>query len=283
MRGDFLQRLDAGYDSVAQIVKDRIQVGVILGSGLQDFGNRIDGVEIPYSSIKGFPLATVEGHQGTLKIGERVALFLGRFHYYEGYSFDEVALPVFLMKKLGAKFLVVTNAAGAVNTAFRPGELILIRDHINLMGANPLRGSNPEHLGPRFPDMSGAYPTDVREKIRAQVYSSSATMLKEGVYAALPGPAYETPAEVAMLRKLGADMVGMSTVPEVIAAVYLGLRVFGISCITNMAAGVYDKSCDKPLAHHKIIEVGKRVSKDIEHLLDTVLQLFSQDTTKCEV
>lgn len=273
MKSDFVQRVDTCYESVKQLSRKpchKLRAGIILGSGLQDYGDRFDGLEIEYSSITSFPQSTVKGHRGSLKLGDQVAVFMGRFHFYEGYSFDDVILPVFLMNKLGVEYLIVTNAAGAVNSTYQPADLILIKDQINLMGANPLIGPHMEDLGPRFPDMTDAYSADLRSRIMARVKAKSGQKLKEGIYAAMPGPSYETPAEINMLRTIGADMVGMSTVPEVISAVFLGLRVVGISCITNMAAGVLDQ----PLNHQEVLEIGQRAKGDMGDLLDSIIQLL---------
>ncbi len=241
--------------------------GVILGSGLSGIAERVPGSEVPYSQIEGFPNPTVSGHRGVLKLGEHTALLAGRFHLYEGHPLDNIVLPVFLLWGLGVRTLIVTNAAGGIARHFRPGDLVLIADHLNLLGANPLSGPNDDDLGERFPDMSHAYSPELRATARR----AAGRDLAEGVYAALPGPSYETPAEVRMLERLGADMVGMSTVPEVIAARYLGLSVLGISCITNMAAGVIDQ----PLSHAEVIETGKRAEHEMSDLILRILELLS--------
>jgi purine-nucleoside phosphorylase len=248
-------------------------VGVILGSGLGSFADSLEGREIPYERIAGYPQPTVEGHRGLLKLGRSCAILSGRFHFYEGVSLDDVVLPVFLLARLGARTLIVTNAAGGIRRSYRPGDLVLIRDHLNLMGVHPLRGPNPPGYGPRFPDMSEAYSRDLRRL--AQEAASGAIGangagggLAEGVYAAFPGPSYETPAEVRMAEVLGADLVGMSTVPEVLAANYLGLKVLGISCVTNMAAGILEQ----PLAHAEVVETGKRAIPALTRLLHEVLR-----------
>jgi purine-nucleoside phosphorylase len=246
------------------------EVALVLGSGLGDLVDGIEGTTIPYTAIEGFPAPTVAGHRGLLRLGTvgrpqgplAVAVLAGRFHYYEGHPIDDVVLPVFTAHGLGARTLIVTNASGAVNTSYSPGDLVLIRDHINLMGANPLIGPHAEGLGPRFPDMSEAYSRRLRET--AQAASGG---LAEGVYAALSGPAYETPAEIRMLRAIGADLVGMSTVPEVIAARFLGLEVLGISCVTNMAAGILER----PLSHAEVVETGKRVAARFAEVVFGVL------------
>ncbi len=272
MREDFERRMYEAVESARQLLgpvsREIPPVGIVLGSGLGEFVDRVDGIIVPYSEIKGFPVPTVVGHRGLLKVGRQAAILAGRFHAYEGRSMDEIVLPVFLLAQLGITHLVVTNAAGAVNTAYNPGDLTLVKDHINLTGRNPLIGPHIESLGPRFPDMSEAYDRDLRLSVKEAWHRP----LKEGVYAALLGPTYETPAEIRMLRKMGADMVGMSTVPEVIAARYLGLKVLGISCITNMAAGILDQ----PLSHEEVVETGRRVASEFADLLHCFLETFHQ-------
>lgn len=235
------------------------RVGLILGSGLGVLADEIESpVKVPYGEIPHFPISTVEGHAGRFVLGTLagvpVCAMQGRFHYYEGYPMAKITFPVRVMKALGAARLLVTNAAGGANTAYAPGDLMLITDHLNLMGTNPLIGPNDAAAGPRFPDMSRAYSRELlalaRETAKAEGLS-----LREGVYCAFTGPTYETPAEVRMARQLGADAVGMSTVPEVIVARHVGLEVLGISCITNMAAGILDQ----PLSHGEVIETTERV------------------------
>jgi purine-nucleoside phosphorylase len=216
-------------------------------------------------------MPTVSGHSGLLKVGERIAVIAGRIHYYEGHSIDEVVLPVFLLGRLGVRTLIVTNAAGGVNKSFSPGELVLIKDHVNLQGLNPLRGPNPE-FGPRFPDMSTVYTPE----LRGLAHKVSPVPLKEGVYAAFVGPSYETPAEIRMLSAIGVDMVGMSTVPEVIAAGYLGMRVLGISCITNMAAGILGR----PLDHTEVIRAGKEVAPRFAELLTRTVERIGSERSE---
>jgi purine-nucleoside phosphorylase len=269
MLADFAQRVEAAAQSLALLPGESPSVGLILGSGLGGFVEEVEGRQIPYSRIAGYPQPTVEGHRGLLKLGGGCAVLCGRLHYYEGASLDDVVLPVFLLRRLGAGTLIVTNAAGAVRRSFFPGELVLIRDHLNLMGVNPLRGPNPEGFGPRFPDMSEAYSRELRQAAQEAARRSgvSAGGLAEGVYAAFQGPTYETPAEVSMAERLGADLVGMSTVPEVIAANYLGMKVLGISCVTNMAAGLLPQ----PLAHAEVVETGRRAMPAFTRLLHAVL------------
>lgn len=236
-------------------------LGLILGSGLGILADEIvNPVKIPYHDIPNFPVSTVEGHKGQLVIGNlegvQVVTMQGRFHYYEGYSLDKVTFPIRVMKLLGVEKLIVTNAAGGVNTSYAPGDLMLIKDHINNMGENPLIGPNDPAFGVRFPEMSTAYCEQLREKAK-QVASRLVLSIKEGVYVANTGPSYETPAEIRMIRKLGGDAVGMSTVPEVIIARHSGLKVLGISCISNMAAGILDQ----PLTHDEVIETTEKVKE----------------------
>lgn len=263
MRDDFKERLNTAFHSIPL---DKFQIppiGIILGSGLGNYVSSIEGQILPFTQIKGFPRTTVEGHKGVYKFGKDILIQAGRFHYYEGYSLDDVVLPVFLMWKLGIKTLIITNASGGINKSYRAGEFILIKDHINFIGSNPLIGGNNDEYGPRFPDMTEAYPKNLRQLAQ----ETTGFNLKEGVYAALTGPSYETPAEIRMLRIMGADMVGMSTVPEVIAANYLGIEVLGISCVTNLAAGILDT----PLSHEEVIETTKKVEKDFSALIEKII------------
>ncbi|MBO7744026.1 purine-nucleoside phosphorylase [Paenibacillus sp. MWE-103] len=235
------------------------EVGLIMGSGLGILGDYIeDAVVIPYEDIPHFPASTVEGHAGELMIGtlsgRPVVLMRGRFHMYEGYGPELTAFPVRVMKAIGASKLIVTNAAGGVNTGYSPGDLMLISDHINFQGRNPLVGPNDNELGVRFPDMSQPYSKRLRE-LAANVAREQGFSLREGVYLAVLGPSYETPAEIRMMRVLGADAVGMSTVAEVIAANHSGMEVLGISCISNMASGILDQ----PLSHGEVMETTERV------------------------
>lgn len=238
------------------------KVGLILGSGLGILADEIQqSVKIPYDTIPDFPVSTVEGHAGQLVFGHlngvEVVAMQGRFHFYEGYSLEKVTFPVRVMKQLGVESLVVTNAAGGINEHFEPGDLMLITDHINNMGTNPLIGQNDANLGPRFPDMSEAYSRALREQAK-KIAEELQIPIKEGVYVGNTGPSYETPQEVKMLRILGGDAVGMSTVPEVIVARHAGLHVLGISCISNMAAGILDQ----PLSHDEVIETTEKVKSN---------------------
>ncbi|MBW5446712.1 purine-nucleoside phosphorylase [Cohnella sp. CFH 77786] len=256
---------------IAARIQDKPEIGLILGSGLGVLGDDLDqSVTIPYRDIPHFPVSTVEGHAGELVIGRMqdrsVVLMRGRFHLYEGYAAEQTTLPVRVMKALGVKTLLVTNAAGGVNLGFEAGDLMVISDHLNLTGRNPLIGPNDNELGARFPDMSEAYSRRLRE-VAKQSAAGLGFELKEGVYAGLLGPNYETPAEIRMLRTLGADAVGMSTVAEVIVARHSGIEVLGISCISNMAAGILDQ----PLSHEEVMETSEKVKDRFISLVMSVL------------
>jgi purine-nucleoside phosphorylase len=242
------------------------RVAVVLGSGLGTFADTLGSASvIPYADIPGWPQSTALGHAGKLVIGLLdglpVAALSGRVHLYEGYTAQQVIYGVRTLALLGINSLVLTNAAGGVNPSYQPGQLVLISDHINLMSQNPLIGPNDDSLGPRFPDMSEAYSKRYRE------IAHEAVDLAEGVYAGLPGPSYETPAEIRYLKAIGADLVGMSTVPEAIAANHMGMKVLGISCVTNLAAGVTDQKLD----HKEVLEVGERVKGTMLELLRKIL------------
>ena len=247
------------------------EIGVILGSGLGDFANDVQNAKrLPYSEIPGFPVSTVPGHAGMLVCGmlhgKRVVMMQGRFHYYEGYSMKDVTLPVRVMQKMGVRTLIVTNACGGVNLAFKPGDLMVISDMLTLTGFNPLMGPNLDEFGPRFPDMSCVFDKELRKLAHACAKEQGMT-LQEGVYCQFPGPCYETPAEIRMARVLGADAVGMSTVPEAQAARHGGMCILGISCVTNMAAGILDQ----PLCHEEVTETANRVKVQFKGLLDSVI------------
>lgn len=251
-------------------------LGLILGSGLGVLGDEIENaVEIPYGDIPNFPVSTVSGHKGQLVIGtlegKQVIAMQGRFHYYEGYTMKQVTFPVRVMKELGITSVIVTNAAGGVNETYNPGDLMIISDHLNNMGDNPLLGENIEELGERFPDMSQAYDKDFIKYAEASA-NELGIRVRKGVYCGNTGPSYETPAEVKMLRTMGADAVGMSTVPEVIVANHAGLRVLGISCISNMAAGILDQ----PLTHTEVIETTEKVREDFLKFVKRIVQLLPQ-------
>lgn len=253
-----------------QGVKEPV-IGLILGSGLGELASEAENkIEIPYEEIPHFPVSTVEGHAGQLVYGDlggkKVIAMQGRFHYYEGYTMQEVTFPVRVMKALGVHSLIVTNAAGGVNTNFTPGNLMMINDHINLTGDNPLMGPNEESLGVRFVDMSEVYDKEYLTLIE-EAAKEQALTLQSGVYAGFSGPTYETPAEVKMARVLGADAVGMSTVPEAIVAKHSQLKVAGISCITNLAAGM-----QASLNHEEVVETTTRVKEDFKQLVKTLIE-----------
>lgn len=243
------------------------EIAITLGSGLGDLADHlVDAVQIPYGEIPHFPVSTVAGHKGQFVVGKlegrEVLCMQGRFHYYEGYDLKQVTLPVRVMKLLGISTQIVTNAAGGINTGFRPGNLMLIEDHLNLTGENPLIGENLEVFGDRFFDMTVAYDAEYRA-LAEQLAAELNIPLQKGVYAWLTGPNYETPAEIRYLRAIGADAVGMSTVPEVLVARHSGLRVCGISCITNLAAGMGDGL----LSHEEVKETADRVKVDFIRLV----------------
>jgi purine-nucleoside phosphorylase len=247
------------------------RIGVVLGSGLCGFADELTGATaIPYSDIPNWPLSTAVGHTGKLvvgKIGEAdVAVLAGRAHLYEGYSPAQAVFGVRTLAGLGVRTMVFTNAAGGINLDYNQGALVLISDHINLQGSNPLCGANDDSLGPRFPDMSEAYSRRYRE-IAQQSAGELGITLKEGVYAAMLGPSYETPAEIRFLQTIGADLVGMSTVPEVIVANHAGMKVLAISCVTNMAAGILPQKIN----HEEVLETGRRVRDTLVRLLKAVL------------
>ena len=261
-------------DAVAHIrAKSHLEprVAVVLGSGLGGFaGELADAVRIPYAEIPGWPQSTAIGHAGQLILGKLdglpVAVMAGRSHLYEGYTPAQVTAGVRVLRGLGVESIVFTNAAGGINLSYSPGALVLIKDHINLQGSNPLIGPNDDALGPRFPDLSDAYSAEYRKTAR-NVAAELGIKLDEGVYAALSGPSYETPAEIHYLRVIGADLVGMSTVPEVIVANYLGMRVLAISCVTNMAAGVLPQK----ISHEEVLETGRKVQDTLVRFLRALL------------
>lgn len=247
------------------------KVGVVLGSGLGAFAETLCcRTETPYDGISGWPRSTASGHAGKLVSGRvgsaEVIVLAGRAHLYEGYTPQQVTFGIRELARRGVRSVILTNAAGGINLAYRPGQLVLISDHINLLGVNPLTGPNDDAEGPRFPDMSDAYAQAYR-RIAHEEGSRLGLTLEEGVYAAVPGPSYETPAEIRYLRTIGADLVGMSTVPETIAANYLGMKVLGISCVTNMAAGVQGQK----LVHDEVLEYGSRVQETLSALLNAVI------------
>jgi purine-nucleoside phosphorylase len=277
----------------AEFIKSKynkeIKVALVLGSGLGGFADEMENaVRIPYEEVPHFKRSTVEGHAGQLVLGEvngvSVAVQQGRFHYYEGYRMSKVIFPVRVFGVLGVKSLILTNAAGSVDTDFKQGTLMLIRDHINMMGTNPLRGKNDERFGPRFPDMTEVYSLEYQdiaiaaakemaiEKAKAAEERTGKKqdmhrILRRGVYCGLSGPSYETPSEIRMIRLLGGDAVGMSTVPEAIAARQMGIKVLGISCITNLAAGISDESIN----HAEVMETGAKVAGVFQELLKRII------------
>lgn len=274
---DLVKRLEACVDVIRRRAPGFTpKLGIILGSGLGAFADSLEKpVAIDYSELPDFPTSSVHGHAGRLVLGYRGAVPLiamqGRVHFYEGYAPWQVAFPARVLCKLGVKHLTVTNAAGGINAGFKVGDLMAITDHLNLSGFNPLVGPNIEALGPRFPDMSHAYDPACLEVLRAAAKAESVS-LKEGVYVSLSGPSYETPAEIRMLRTLGGDAVGMSTVPEVIVASHMGVKVTGISCITNLAAGI---SLQK-LSHDEVSETANQVKGTFTKLLGRFLDAVAQ-------
>ena len=247
------------------------RIALVLGSGLGGFADDFDeAVAIPYEEIPGFMRSTAQGHAGRLIVGKvdnvPVVAMQGRVHYYEGYSLEEVTFPIRAFKLLGIKTLILTNAAGGINVELQQGTLMVISDHLNLMGDNPLRGANDERFGPRFPDMSAVYSHELQEMVVDEA-KAAGVEVRRGIYGALSGPSYETPSEIVLLRNLGADAVGMSTVPEAIVARHMGLEVLGISCITNLAAGI----SDEPINHEEVMATGDRVRATFTELLRRVI------------
>jgi len=266
-----VEKLDAAVEQVRRVVKEVPRIGVVLGSGLGDFaaGFPVDS-QIPFREIPGFPPVSVEGHAGRLLCGRLqnrpIMILQGRAHFYEGHPMADVVFPVRTLCRMGIETLVLTNAAGGIAPHLQPGDLMVIRDHINLMGDNPLKGPNPSALGPRFPDLSAVYDPELRA-LAARILEETGGPVREGIYAAMTGPAYETPAEVRMLAALGADAVGMSTVPEAVAARHMGVRVAAISCITNLAAGIGKQ----PLSHAEVTETASRTAARFQRVLTAML------------
>jgi len=273
---DLITRLDEAAAAVRSRTFLQPAIGVVLGSGLGAFGDSLtDAAAVPFDQIPHFPAATVPGHSGALVVGRAgsvpIAVLQGRVHAYEGHSLQSVVFPIRVLSRIGVRAVVMTNAAGAINAAFQPGELMILADHINLLG-NPLFGPNEARLGPRFPDMSEAYDPDLR-RVAAEVCQDVGVTAHEGVYIAVSGPSYETPAEIRMARTLGADAVGMSTVPEVIAARHLGMRVLALSCLTNMAAGVSERR----LAHDDVLAVADRLRATLLEVLNRVVAAAARE------
>jgi purine-nucleoside phosphorylase len=267
----YLEKIDQAAEYIRRICGGA-EIAVVLGSGLGDYAERLTDVKtIPYADIPHFPVSTAEGHAGNWHagtlFGKRVYVMQGRFHAYEGYSMEEVTMPVRVMARLKVKTLLLTNAAGGVNTSFPQGCLMLIDDVINLSGRNPLIGPNLKEFGPRFPDMTYALDPKLKQ-LAKEVATRLEIPLQQGVYCWLSGPSYETPSEIRALRVLGVDAVGMSTVPEIIVGRHCGMRVMGVSCITNMAAGILDRELDM----YEVIEAGKRVKHIFAQLIDGVIK-----------
>ncbi|MFC4767251.1 purine-nucleoside phosphorylase [Effusibacillus consociatus] len=267
-----LKKIEEAAKAIQAKIRIKPTIGLVLGSGLGVLAEEVKEAEkVPYGEIPHFPVSTVEGHAGRFVFGEfagqKVAVMQGRFHFYEGYSLEQVTFPIRVMKQLGINTILVTNAAGGINPDWEAGDLMLIKDHINCTGQNPLIGHNEPDLGPRFPDMSNAYDRELRA-LAKQVADRQGIRLREGVYAGLTGPSYETPAEIRMLRGFGGDAVGMSTVPEVIVAKHMGMRVLGISCISNMAAGILDQ----PLSHDEVMETAEKVKNTFSTLVREIVR-----------
>jgi len=262
-------------EHAARVIRSRTtetpRVAIVLGSGLGGFADDFeDAVRIPYEDIPGFALSTAQGHAGQLVVGkvDHVPLLAmqGRVHYYEGYSLEQVTFPIRTFKLLGIKTLILTNASGGVNVQLTQGALMVLSDHLNLMGDNPLRGPNDPRFGPRFPDMTAVYSPELQEIVIEEARALGIE-IRRGIYAALSGPSYETPAEIHLMRNLDADAVGMSTVPEAIVARQMDIEVLGISCITNMAAGI----SDEPINHEEVMATGDRVRTTFTQLLRGVV------------
>ena len=268
---DIFTRADSAAQFLLSQAQVRPKIGLVLGSGLGAFADRMsDASRIPYSQIPGFPRSTAIGHAGQMVIGNAggipAAVMQGRVHLYEGYSAQEVAFPMRVFGRMGIRAAIITNAAGGINLKYQQGALVLISDHINLQGCSPLVGANDDRFGVRFPDMTRAYSRQYAAIAREEA-AKLGIQLEDGIYAALQGPSYETPAEIRYLRVIGADLVGMSTVAEVIAARHMGIEVLAISCVTNMAAGILDQI----LTHQEVMETGEKVRGHFEALLHAVL------------
>jgi purine-nucleoside phosphorylase len=270
-------------DNAAQLILSRTslrpRIGLVLGSGLGTFADSLSkATPIPYAEIPSFPRSTAIGHAGRMVVGNAgsvpVAAMQGRVHLYEGYSAQEITFPIRVFARMGIRAVILTNAAGGIDRNYSQGALVLVRDHINLQGHNPLVGVNDDRFGVRFPDMTHAYDKSYRKAAQDEA-GKLGMKLHEGVYAALMGPSYETPAEIEYLRRIGADLVGMSTVAEVIAARHMGMKVLAVSCVTNMAAGILDQ----PLSHAEVMETGERVKGTFEALLRAILPIIDADVS----
>jgi purine-nucleoside phosphorylase len=272
-------RADGAAHYIFARTKLRPKIAFVLGSGLGAFADELtSATKIPYQKIPNFPRSTAIGHAGQLVVGLAgdvpVAAMQGRVHLYEGYSARDVVYPMRVLGRMGIRAAILTNAAGGINLGFKQGALVVLRDHINLQGTNPLIGLNDDRFGPRFPDMTQAYWNPYREIALAEAQRLGIGV-HEGVYAALSGPSYETPAEIRYLRTIGADLVGMSTVPETIVASQMGIRVLGISCVANMAAGILDQ----PINHQEVLETGERVKSQFASLLRAVIPRIATDVS----
>ncbi|SKA82132.1 purine-nucleoside phosphorylase [Caloramator quimbayensis] len=269
---EYIEKISESCSYIKNIINEVPDAAVILGSGLGGLSDEVQNkIIIKYESIPNFPKSTVAGHAGEFVYGnlegKKVIMMNGRFHFYEGYDMKTVTFAVRVLSSLGIKKLIVTNAAGGVNTSFKPGDLMIIKDHINFTGTNPLIGKNLDDFGPRFPDMSQPYDKELRD-IALKAALDKDIKVVEGTYLMMTGPSYETPAEVRMVRILGGDAVGMSTVSEVIAANHSGMRVLGISCITNMACGILDR----PLNHEEVIETSNMVKDKFKTLVREIIK-----------
>ena len=267
----FYDKVQSSVEFVQSKVSSKPTVGIILGSGLGSLVDRIQVSDvIPYSEIPGFPVSSLEGHEGNLVFGTigdyQLMVMQGRFHSYEGFAMKETTYPLFMMQLMGVTHLIVTNACGGINPSFKPGDLMIIEDFINGVSTNPLVGPNDERFGPRFPDMSDPYNTDFRTLAR-KIGDDLGIDYKEGVYAFFQGPYYETRAEIRMYGKLGADAIGMSTVPETIVSNYLGIKTLGISCITNMATGLRDGKH----SHAEVVEIANKASETLTNWVEQIL------------
>jgi len=270
-RPDLPARAEGAADALRRSVGEAPAVAVVLGSGLGGVADRLlDASTIPYASIPDFPAPTVAGHRGIVLVGRlgpaRIAALQGRFHYYEGHDLETVTFPVRVLRAWGVRTLILTAATGGINAEYRPGDLVCLADHLNLIGSNPLRGPNDDRLGPRFPDMTRVYAPGLR-RVAAEEAARLGLPLREGVYACLPGPSYETPAEIRMLRALGADVVGMSTVPEAIVARHAGMDVLAFALVTNAAAGVTGATID----HEEVIRAGGEAGDRLGSLIEAIV------------
>jgi purine-nucleoside phosphorylase len=268
---DLLARAEEAAAAIRAACPDPARIALVLGSGLNELADRLpDRAELPYEQIPHFPVTTVAGHEGKVIFGRphgtRVLMLQGRFHYYEGHDFETVTFPIRVLQRLGVATVILTAATGGIRADLRPGNLVLLTDHLNLIGANPLRGPNDQRLGTRFPDMTEVYSKRLRQIAKEEAKKVGIDLVP-GVYACMPGPSYETPAEIKMLRTLGADVVGMSTVPEAIVARHAGLEVLGIALVSNAAAGVLGT----PITHEEVLEAGRRSAPMLARVIDRII------------